>query len=450
MTCSFSRRRVTTSPSPARAPTGRSTSNANQTTGLTAPVTLTAGQTDLTIDAGLVAQPAELGDYVWFDSNANGLQDTGETGVAGVTVDLLNATGTSVLGVTTTNATGYYYFSDLAPGTYDVQFFAPTGDNFTITSAGTNRAIDSNANQTTGLTAPVTLTAGQTDLTIDAGLVAQPAELGDYVWFDSNANGLQDTGETGVAGVTVDLLNATGTSVLGVTTTNATGYYYFSDLAPGTYDVQFFAPTGDNFTITSAGTNRAIDSNANQTTGLTAPVTLTAGQTDLTIDAGLVAQPAELGDYVWFDSNGNGLQDTGESGVAGVTVDLLNATGTSVLGVTTTNATGYYYFSDLAPGTYDVQFFAPTGDNFTITSAGTNRAIELERQPDDRPDGAGHADGGPDGSDDRRGPRGQAGRAWRLRLVRQQRQRSAGQWRERCRGRDGRSVERHGHLGCLG
>jgi protocatechuate 3,4-dioxygenase beta subunit len=354
-------------------------SNANQTTGLTAPVTLTAGQTDLTIDAGLVAKPplpAALGDYVWFDTNASGLQDSGDTGVAGVTVDLLNAAGTSVLGVTTTNASGIYGFTNLAAGTYEVQFFAPTGDNFTTTSAGTNRAIDSNANQTTGLTAPVTLTAGQTDLTIDAGLVAKPAALGDYVWFDSNSNGLQDSGESGVAGVTVDLLNAAGTSVLGVTTTNATGYYYFTNLAAGTYDVQFFAPTGDNFTITSAGTNRAIDSNANQTTGLTAPVTLTAGQTDLTIDAGLVAQPAALGDYVWFDKNNDGLQDSGDTGVAGVTVDLLNAAGTSVLGVTTTNASGYYGFTNLAAGTYDVQFFAPAGDNFTVTSAGTNRAID--------------------------------------------------------------------------
>jgi choice-of-anchor A domain-containing protein len=355
---------------------------------VTLQITETASSSGSLISASILAQlftetPASalaaLGDYVWMDTNDNGLQDSGETGVGGVTVDLLNSSG-SVIGVTTTNATGYYHFTGLLPGVYDVQFVAPVGDSFTLTSVGTNTAIDSNANQTTGLTAPVTLTAGQTDNTIDAGLTVPhqtlPAALGDYVWFDANGNGLQDTGETGVAGVTVDLLNAAGTTVLGVTTTNATGYYYFTDLTPGTYDVRFFAPAGDNFTITSAGTNTAIDSNANQTTGLTAPVTLTSGQTDLTIDAGLVAQPAALGDYVWFDSNANGLQDSGESGVAGVTVDLLNAAGTSVLGVTTTNATGYYYFTDLAPGVYDVRFFAPAGDKFTITSAGTNRAID--------------------------------------------------------------------------
>ena len=267
---------------------------------VTLTMTETAGTLNSAISASVVDQLfaetsgtalAALGDYVWFDTNGNGVQDSTETGVAGVTVDLLNAAGTSVLGVTTTDATGFYHFDGLLPGTYEVKFIAPTGENFTLTSQGGNTAIDSNADQTTGLTAPVTLTAGQTDLTIDAGLVAKPAALGDYVWFDTNGNGLQDSTETGVAGVTVDLLDSSGTTVLGVTTTNASGIYGFTNLAAGTYEVQFFAPTGDNFTLTSQGANRAVDSNANTATGLTAPVTLTAGQTDLTIDAGLVAKP---------------------------------------------------------------------------------------------------------------------------------------------------------------
>lgn len=35
-------------------------------------------------------------------------------------------------------------------------------------------------------------------------------------------------------------------------------------------------------------------------------------------------QTAALGDRVWFDRNGNGLQESGEAGVAGVTRDALS------------------------------------------------------------------------------------------------------------------------------
>ena len=346
-------------------------STPNQTTGITQQITLATGQDITWVDAGLY-QPAALGDYVWLDANDNGIQDSGEQGVAGVTVELENGTGTSVLATTTTDATGYYHFTGLAPGQYDVQFVAPVGYSYSPALQGSNTAVDSNANAS-GLTAPVTLVSGQTDNTIDAGLY-QPAALGDYVWLDANDNGIQDSGEQGVAGVTVELENGTGTSVLATTTTDATGYYHFTGLAPGQYDVQFVAPAGYSYSPALQGSNTAVDSNANSS-GLTAPVTLVSGQTDNTIDAGLY-QPAALGDYVWLDANDNGIQDSGEQGVAGVTVELENGTGTSVLATTTTDATGYYHFTGLAPGQYDVQFVAPAGYSYSPALQGSNTAVD--------------------------------------------------------------------------
>ncbi len=295
--------------------------------GLTAPVTLVSGQNDTTIDAG-VYQPAALGDYVWLDANANGVQDGGEAGIAGVTVTLEDASGTTVLATTTTDATGHYAFTGLTPGQYEVQFVAPTGGVFTTPLQGGNTGTDSDANSA-GLTAPVTLVSGQNDTTIDAGIY-QPAALGDYVWLDANANGVQDGDEAGIAGVTVTLENASGTTVLATTTTDATGHYAFTGLTPGQYTVQFVAPTGGVFTTPLQGGNTALDSDANSV-GLTAPITLVSGQNDTTIDAG-VYQPAALGDYVWLDANANGVQDGGEAGIAGVTVTLEDASGTTGTG----------------------------------------------------------------------------------------------------------------------
>ena len=70
--------------------------------------------------------------------------------------------------------------------------------------------------------------------------MALPATLGDRVWHDSNMNGVQDAGEAGIGGVTVQLKNAAG-SVIGSTVTDATGYYNFS-VDPGTYSIAVVAP----------------------------------------------------------------------------------------------------------------------------------------------------------------------------------------------------------------
>ena len=237
-----------------------------------------------------------IGDIVFLDQNGTGLEsgfDTGP-GVAGVTVELLDSTGTNILSTTTTDSNGIYAFNNLQAGTYEVKFVAPNGYTFSPEGVGGNPAVNSSADQTTGVTAPITLTAGEHDHNVEAGLVPPPthtggtAALGDYVWFDANGNGLQDSSESGVAGVTVELLNGTGTSVLATTTTDSTGYYAFTNLNAGTYEVEFVAPNGDTFTTQTAGSNRAIDSNANVSTGITAPITLTAGQIDSTIDAGLI------------------------------------------------------------------------------------------------------------------------------------------------------------------
>ena len=76
--------------------------------------------------------------------------------------------------------------------------------------------------------------------------------------------------------------------------------------------------------------------------GITAVTYLSAGETDLTWDAGLWGPLAGLGNYVWYDRNKNGLQDEAASdGINGITVNLLNGSGTVIS--TTTTATGCEY-----------------------------------------------------------------------------------------------------------
>lgn len=120
-----------------------------------------------------------IGDYVWQDRNLNGLQDDGtpdQVGVAGVAVQLFDASGAAVPGRrTTTDRRGYYEFADLPPGQYSVAFdpaSLPVGYLFTLPNVAGDDQADSDANPDTGRTAPTpVLTAGQSDLSLDAGVV---------------------------------------------------------------------------------------------------------------------------------------------------------------------------------------------------------------------------------------------------------------------------------------
>ena len=83
------------------------------------------------------------------------------------------------------------------------------------------------------------------------------AALGDLVWYDTNANGVQDNGEAGVAGVTVKLFSNNCTVDSGMsTTTDGSGIYGFSNLQPGAYCVEFVTsslPTNYSFTQKDQG-----------------------------------------------------------------------------------------------------------------------------------------------------------------------------------------------------
>ena len=80
------------------------------------------------------------------------------------------------------------------------------------------------------------------------GVLLTPAKTGSIsgkVFYDTDANGVQNTGEIGLGGITVyqDVAN-TGAFAPGdpSTLTNAAGQYTFSNLAPGPYTIRFVAP----------------------------------------------------------------------------------------------------------------------------------------------------------------------------------------------------------------
>ncbi|MBN1999555.1 DUF11 domain-containing protein [candidate division KSB1 bacterium] len=110
-----------------------------------------------------------IGDLVWVDENQNGVQDTGEPGVVGVTVNLLDNLD-NVLESTITDGNGFFMFIDYLPGNYRLEFELPMDHFFTAPNIG-NDFYDSDADPLTGRTDLFPLTANDVQRQWDAGLI---------------------------------------------------------------------------------------------------------------------------------------------------------------------------------------------------------------------------------------------------------------------------------------
>ncbi|NHN36604.1 hypothetical protein G8764_04790 [Pseudomaricurvus alcaniphilus] len=392
-------------------------SDADPATGQTGNIDLSAGEVDRSNDAGFYC-PAKIGDMLVDDVDRDGIQDPGEEGVPGQEVKLVECVGGVPGNVEIdsqfTGGDGMYMFNPLSPGEYAVIFTKPDGTEFSPQNQGGDEAKDCDTN-TNGVSQCVTLAPNEYNQDVDACVVIPPAGLGDFVFEDSNLNGIQENGEPGVPGMTVNLLLpgtdgvcnsnddvATGAS----TTTGAAGDYKFENLVPGTYCVEFeisslpanFCTTdgfdlgAPAFTLHNEGDDGS-DSDADPLTGVTGNIDLGSNEFDPTNDAGIYC-PAKIGDRVWMDDDGDGLQDGSEAGVPNVEVQLFDCGPDGVMDGGddsdtgqrryTDNTNGNYMFGaepnvfDLMPGSYYVKFVKPDGKSFTKLDQGADDSIDSD------------------------------------------------------------------------
>ena len=274
------------------------------------------------------------------DNNNNGIFDGTDTPIPNTTVTLCNVNNV-VVATTTTDANGNYSFPNLAVGSYIVKF--------PITANGKPLSTPNN------LVAQVT--AGQTTPNKNAGYYQPTTPTTGTVtgkaFNDNNNNGIFDGTDTPIPNTTVTLCNVNNV-VVATTTTDANGNYSFPNLAVGSYIVKF--PITANGKPLSTPNNLVAQVTAGQTTpnknaGYYQPTTPTTGS---------------IGDFVFSDNNGNGINDAGDTPKSNVPVTLCNSVGQTI--ATTLTVNGLYSFGNLAAGTYIVKFPPVHTDGMVLTT----------------------------------------------------------------------------------
>ena len=210
-------------------------------------------------------------------------------------------------------------------------------------------------------------------LTVTPGSVGN---IGDFVWLDVDADGIQDAGEEGVAAVTVRLYLDDGTesgSLLDTTATDSDGLYGFAELdITRQYRLEFVAPEGLGLSPADEGSDDELDSDAD-VTGRTASFAISSGDNSQW-DAGLVALGA-IGGVLWHDVDGDTVRDEDEPPLVGWTVYVdANDNGQLDDGELQrqTDADGGYRFDDLFSGQYILAQELPAG--WIQTYPGSNGA----------------------------------------------------------------------------
>ncbi len=332
--------------------------------------------------------PINVGNFVWNDVDGDGVQDVNEPGMSGVVVQLWNDARTLVLAETTTNNNGNYTVQAPGPGNYRVRVVLPlASDGFSPKDAGGNDTTDSDIN-------PAGATLGFTDVytfasnlistgNIDAGIVRAPIAVGDRVWNDYDADGIQDFNEPGIAGTQVELWNEAKTLTLRTTTTDAAGNYELLAPGVGTYRVRAVKRSTDTFSPKDAGTSDLLDSDINPSgVDLAFTDVLAVSVASTSTDAGIVLAPINVGNFVWNDLDQDGVQDAGEPGIPGVVVQMWNSARNLLLGSATTNASGIYTLQAPGAGDYRIRVVLPTAaDSFSPLDAPPSDLTDSDINP---------------------------------------------------------------------
>ena len=276
---------------------------------------------------------------VWLDENADGVRDDNEKPLVGAVVALQQHTSREdetgvIVSITGTNVDGVYYFSGLNPGLYSLRIVPPEYTYLYSGNALPSKVYELKESETIHHNAPAFM----------AGY------LRGRVFEDRDNDGKFGDGDILLTEIPLELRDEAGEAIRD-SVTDSEGNYLFNELKPGRYTVRVFAPDGYVFVEPAEGESVFLSG------GISQVIDFAMGDMKNNVDAALL-RPSSIGDLVWLDLNGNGLQETNEPGIAGIQVTLYGVSHGNLQPVaeTKTDGKGRYRFDEIVPGNYQLVF----------------------------------------------------------------------------------------------
>ena len=354
--------------------------------------------------------PASISGQKFEDLDGDGVKDASERGLDGWTIELVDPSTSQLVDTVVTSGGGLYSFAGLIPGDYELREVLQSGWMQTYPDPNlyslTLISGDAAAGKDFG-NAWVDLISGQT-------------------FEDMNGNSVHDPGEPGLDGWTIELVDANTGQVVDTQITSGGGIYSFTGVIHGDYEVREVLQAEWGQTYPNPGVYS---------------LTFFGGDTIVDKDFGN-AELVSVSGQKFADLNSNGLCDSGEVGLDGWTIELVDRRSGQVVATTITASEdldqsgdidveterGLYEFTGVMPDDYNVRevvqvgwtsiYPAAIGDEFPVNTettgdqerpvvavADSERSIVAWQSVGQDGDGDGiyaqilHVDGTPDGAE---------------------------------------------------
>ncbi len=252
---------------------------------------------------------------------------------------------------------GLYQFERVPVGTYAISETTPVGLINGYSHVGTIGGVTVGSSIDGGLIRDIVMTPGGVGEAYNF-CEGTPASISGRVYHDVSNDGRRDPGEAPIAGVQISLLDAQG-RVVATRETDAEGRYEFLEVPPGQYTLREQQPSGYLDGIDTPGKVRGKTSGRSDGIDSLTSIQLNQGDVGVDYDFGEL-EPSSVAGVVYVDQNGDCLRDPQEPALAGVTIELRDATG-KLIATTQTDSQGAYRFDLLEPGSYQVFERQPEG-----------------------------------------------------------------------------------------
>ncbi|MGI9614239.1 MAG: SdrD B-like domain-containing protein [Acidimicrobiales bacterium] len=376
----------------------------------------------------ITAGTASIGSTVWYDVDRSGGDEStrgSEPGIPGVTVDLLSAgndgifaTSDDYLGpdgvaatgddITTTSVTtdalGNYAFTDLPEGVYRIVVDVSTLPGG---APGWSATYDDDGGDDSRSGDIALIAAAPSYVDADFSYTGT-GSLGDELFWDADvsADGLFSGPDQPIPGVDIGLMWAGPDDAFGTAddvtypdaVSSASGFYEFSNLPPGDYRIGVETTDGDfpdGLDDQTWDVGHAGPGGGDGDPEATVDVMLGAAQDRNDVDFSF-AGSGSIGDVVWLDIDGDGIQDDGEPGLPDVEVSLVWYGPDGVVGggndrsfSTVTDADGNYGFDNLPAGSFsvtvvtsDTDFPSGVDSSHDVDGPSTADTAEILLEPD--------------------------------------------------------------------